>query len=300
MSSRFLPSAQFVLIVGSIAASGGLVLAAQYVTHPAQTTPPAVTAVATPENTDYTAVDPNWQQTLADIQSQSPSAPVAAPSSTVADLLTASKSPNVTSTVAQSLLINLFNATSQGLGSDIPTQDQIVAQAVAQTTPQKSAPAYTGDDLTLSDDTSASLKTYGNAMMTFMAAHQTANYNNTLIALGYASDSNDPAQLAKLASIQADYYALAKDLATVPVPPTLVPLDLQVINDISAMADSFTDMEAVAADPLRAVAGVQTYQSLANETTRVFINIGQELKQNGILFTKDEPGNAWNQLLSLQ
>lgn len=300
MSSRFLPSAQFVLIVGSIAASGGLVLAAQYFTGAPRMTPPAITAVSTPGNTDYSSVNPNWQQTLADIQSQSPTAPVAAPTSTVAGLLDAAKSPNVTTTVAQSLLVNLFDAKSQGLGSDIPTQDQIIAQAAAQIQPEKSGPAYTADDLTLSDDTPAALKAYGNAVMTVTTAHSIANYNNTIFALGYAIDSDDPAQLAKLAAIQADYYALAKDLAAVPVPPTLSPLHLQIVNDFSAIADSYTDMEAAPTDPLKGAAGLQAYQSLINEITRVFINVAQQLKQNGILFTKDEPGNAWNQLLSLQ
>ena len=300
MPSRFLPSAQFALIVGSIAASGGLVLAAQYITGAPRGLPTTVSVVPVATTADLTNVDPNWEQTLMAIQGQSPTAPVAAASSTVAGLLDAAKNPNVTTTVAQSLLVNLFNAKSQGLGSDIPTQNQIIAQATAQIQPSKGAPTYMQNNLTLSDATPAALKAYGNAVMAVMLAHPTANYNDTIFALGYATDSGDPVQIAKLAAIQKDYYALAKDLAAVPVPPTLVPLHLQVINDLSAMADSYPDMEAAPTDPLRGVTGLQTYQSLTNETVRVFTNVAQELKQNGILFTKDEPGNAWNQLFSLQ
>jgi hypothetical protein len=295
--SRFLPSAQFALIVGSIAASGGLVLAAQYFTGAPKI--PSSTLAPAPAPTDLATVDPNWEQTLLAIQGPTTSLTPPA-STTVATLLDAAKSTNVTTTVAQSLLVNLFDAKSQGLGSDIPTQDQLVAQAAAQIQQDKSAPAYQASDLTPSDQTPIALKAYGNAVMAAMAAHPKANYNDTLFALGYTTDSGDPAQIAKLASIQKEYRALAHDLALIPGPPTMMPLHLQIVNDLSYVADTYTSLEAAHDDPLKAIGGLQTYQSLIDETTRVFINIAQILKQNGILFNKDEPGAAWTSLLSLQ
>ncbi|HVV38797.1 MAG TPA: hypothetical protein VHD31_00530 [Candidatus Paceibacterota bacterium] len=297
MPSRFLPSAQFVLIVGSIAASGALVLAAQYLTGAPRGLPSTLTATTAPR--DLSRVDPNWEQTLLAIQGKS-AITAAVASSTVDTLLDATKSTNLTTTVAQSLLVNLFDAKSQGLGSDIPTQNQLIAQATAQIQGEKDPPAYASSDLTLSTQTPIALKAYGNAVMTAMAAHPGANYNDTLFALGYLTDSNDPAQVAKLANIQKEYRALVRDLAKVPVPPTLAPLHLQILNNLSYAAGAYSDMEVAVSDPLRSIAGLQTYQSLVDETTRVFINIAQILKQNGILFTKDEPGSAWATLLSLQ
>jgi hypothetical protein len=65
------------------------------------------------------------------------------------------------------------------------------------------------------------------------------------------------------------------------------------------MTAVFGDMQLIFEDPLRGLAGLQLFQALNDETTRVFISIAQQLSQNGILFNKDEPGSAWGSLLSL-
>ena len=293
---RYLPSAQFAIIVCSIALSGGLVLAAQYVTHK-----PVASVHIVSSDSQTAASDADWQSTLQAIQGQSSvSAPTPPSPDVVNTLLNAAQTSNLTTTVGRTLLINLSNAKSQGLGSDIPTQDQLIEAAKEQIDIPPTAPQYATADLTVVGQNPATLKAYGNGVMQAINNHPKAAYNAVMLAVGKATDNSDPTTLAQLPAIQKEYAALAQDLASVPVPSTLLPFQLKIVNDMSLLAGTFSGMEAVLTDPLRGIAALQSYNSLNNEMERVFINIAQALQQNGILFTKDEPGQAWTQLLSLQ
>lgn len=290
---RYLPSTQFLVIVGSILLSGGLVVAAERFTHHTYTPPQIQSGSATAAG----GVDPNWQSTLSTIQGQSQAQTPSAPSAdAVGALLEAAQSPNLTTTVGRSLLINISAAKSQGLGSDIPTQDQLVAQARAQIEAARTEPRHAAADLTLSAQSDDTLKAYGNAVMSILIAHPKANYEDTVLAVGRATDSGLATHLDVLPGIQQEYRALEAALLATPVPPSAAPLHLKVVNDFAIMAASYDDMAAMMEDPLRGIAGLDIYDSTAGELGRVFINIAQIFTQNGILFSKDEPGSAWSTL----
>ena len=292
---RYLPSAQFVLIVLSFALSAGLVYGADRVTH--RSAAPASVSVAPQGGAPSDAS--NWEATLYAIQAQNASSSLAGPSkNSVETLLQAAQSPNLTDTVARTLFINLSNAKSQGLGDDIPTQDQLVASAMAQATAKNAATLYTTADLTVVLDSDASLRAYGNAVMQIFADHPEASQHDTFVAIGYAVDNNDETQLQKLPAIQAGYEAVVQALAAVPVPKTLSPLHLSVVNDFARVAQSYADMQLLLSDPLRGLVGLQTYQSSLDELGRVFTNIAESLNKDGILFSKDEPGSAWSAFLA--
>lgn len=293
---RYFPSAQFVVIVSSIAISGGLVLAAQSVTN--KTTPSTPSLTVAPPTTSATQND--WMGTLRAIEGANVGAtttPLTA--ETAKNLLAGATSDNVTNTVARTLLVKLSEAKSQGLGGDIPTQEKLIAQAVSQIQKDRGAPAYSKDDITLSSNTSVAVKAYGNAVITVIASHPKASYPDVIRAVGQATDTADPTQLKVLSDIQKEYEALAQDLSEVPVPPTMLPLHLQAVNNLAQMGKTLADIQKVFEDPLKGFAGFDLYQGLNDETSRVFTNIAQQFNQNGILFNKDEPGNDWVSFLSL-
>lgn len=297
MSPRsYLPSAQFVVIVASVALSAGLVFAADRLTKNAAAPAQVVSATA------QTSPDTNWESTLYSIQAAvaSSSLPQAPDQTIVASLLQSAQGSNLTDSVGKTLLINLGNAKSQGLGDDIPTQNSIIAQASSQFGSNASARTYTLIDLRLTDDSDASLHAFGNALPALLIKHIRANQNDALIAIGYATDNQDQSQIEKLKAIEAEYHSLVLDLAILPVPKTLAPLYLTILNDYAGEAATFPDMEAALTDPLRGLSGLGHYQSQTDEAGRVFINIAQALSKDGILFTKDEPGSLWAYILSPQ
>src|SRR5579872_5452617 len=166
---RYLPSAQFAVMAGSLALSGGFVIAAQYVTRPQTPT------LATTVGADQPQTQRDWEVALAQVEAQSGvSAPQAPDQSQVGQLLASAQSSNRTDSIARSLLVSITNAKAQGLGDDIPTQDEIVSQVEALTatsTPQ----AYTAADFTVVPTTQSSLRAYGNGFIKAVESHPDAN-----------------------------------------------------------------------------------------------------------------------------
>jgi len=289
----YLPSAQFILLTASIALSAGTVVAAEYYTAPEA---PARLSI----DTSQPAQDPNWAAVLAQIQAENASSSFAAPDPNATQaLLAAAQSGNVTDSVGKSLLVNLANAKSQGLGDDIPTQNDIIASAAAQVARgQATATVAALSDLTVTPASSAALHQYGNAVMEVLDAHPDASEQMTFIAMDAVVEGGAKDQAQTLSQIGAAYAAIAQGLEEVPVPQTLAPLHLQAVNNFLKLSATYADMQTVGSDPLRGLVGLQDYESLMDANARVFINIAQELSKDGILFTKDEPGSAWGSLIS--
>lgn len=283
------------VMVGAIALSGGLVLAAQAVTQP-----PASSAALSAGPMEPAQDSANWQAALEQVQeTEGITAPQAPSVQTVSELTAAAQSQNLTDTVGRTLLVNLSSATAQGLGSDDPTQNQLIAQAASQIS-ASTTPTYSSDDLSAVPQTTDSLKQWGNDVIRTLNAYPAANAQATYTAVGTASDNQDASALKTLPNIADAYRQLAAALASVPVPQTVEPLELELVNDFAQMAQTYPDIEAMFSDPLRSLAGLQEYASLLDEATRVLTSMASALNKDGILFTKDEPGSAWSAFLPSQ
>lgn len=291
--ARYLPSVQFSLFIVSILIAGGLIAVADKTTQPEKST---VTLAALPNP----SVQTNWRAALDAIQAQQSSRLPAPPNQTTVEAMrAAAESSNVTDSVAKTLLVNLTTAKAQGLGSDTPTQDQLISEAVSQLQ-RAQVNSYTQKDLAITGDSPTTQRAYGNALALVLIKNASNSYAETMIIIDNVATQENPAELKKLAAIEKEYRTLASDLAHVPVPKTLSPFHLQLVNNFSKMADSYRAIALLLTDPLQGLAGIQQYQTLSQETLKVFISIAQALGKNGILFSKDEPGSAWSTLLSAQ
>jgi hypothetical protein len=134
-------------------------------------------------------------------------------------------------------------------------------------------------------------------MMEVMRTHTEASYFDTLLAVGYATDLGDESKLEPLLGIGQAYKGLVGELALISVPQTLTPLHLQILNNLSGISNLYADMATILKDPLRGLAAFELYESLTEETSRVFTNIGQQLSSSGILFNESEPGYAWSSFI---
>lgn len=289
---RYFPSAQFAFIVGAILFSGGLVVAAYEITRPDDALSVSQLVVSTDENE-------NWLESLRQVQAENSdyAAPEAPDENTVGTLLEAAKTSNLTDSIGRSLVVTLGEAKAQGLGADAPTQDKLIAEAASQIEKERGAQAYTLKSLTRVETTAETQKAYGNAVISTLLAHPKASYPGTIVLIGYAADYRDEKKLAQLSEVQAAYKDLSNQLKNIPVPETVAPLHLQVVNNFARISELYTDMRLILQDPLRGLAGLQLYESLVGETNRVFTNIAQQLSSNGILFNTNEPGSAWSTLV---
>lgn len=286
----YLPSAQFMVIVGSLLVAGGTVAAAQYYIR-SQNAPSALMTAQTE------AVKQAWEESLADIQAQSGiGLPDAPDPNAVNNLISQAQGSNLTDSIGRGILARLTTAGVQGLGSDAPTQDSIIAAASQQINASSNTSAV--PSITTVDPTQDTLRAYGNNVMLALGRHTKANSNDTLGIIAKATDTRTNAPLAGLVAIGQEYAALARDLAGVPVPKTIAPLHQSVVANISSIAAIFPNLQKVVDDPVLGLTAVQGYQELMAETGNVLTNIAETLKNGGILFTKDEPGSAWEIFLS--
>lgn len=290
--ASYLPSSQFAVIFASLLVSGGLVYGAERLTSPPSGTPTSLSA-----EVQNGMVAENWQSALAQIQQESG---VTVPRPISPDIVDAfleeARSDNLTTSVARSLFVTLSDAKSQGLGDDLPTQEKLLTEALANAKANLQKDLYVTADLTVTTQTPDSLRAYGNGVLEVAARYPEANWVVTYEALGEAP-SGDGASITKLKKIGTDYGALAEDLSRLPVPKTLTPLHLAAVNNFAATAETYKDIAAIVADPVRGLVGVQRHQLLQDEGHRLFTNIAEALQKGGILFSKDEPGSAWSAFL---
>lgn len=296
MSARiYLPSLQFSLMAISVAVAGGLIVAAKY------TTRAPISVIESVESPNKIQDVGAWQDTLKAVQADSGvELPPTPDPDTVEALRQGAQTNNLTDSVSRTLIVNLTNAKAQGLGDDIPTQNQLIASAVGQIDQSVQVQSYTKNDLTVVPDSVSAKHAYGNALALVFAQNQHNSYAETMIVMDNATAQNSTDELDKLQSIALNYKKTTAALLQIPVPQTLTPFHLQLVNNFQKITGTYGYMETILTDPIRGLTAVKNYQSLTQETLRVFINIAQTLGKDGILFTKDEPGNAWGILLSTQ
>ncbi len=300
---EYLPSMQLSLLFASVCVAGGLVFAAHTITTPATQSATNTDAVSVASSTNAAALQhANWEATLYEIQAQQGSSTLPTPANpaTVDGLRQAAQSSNMTDTIARTLLVNLANAKTQGLGDDIPTQNQLITTAVEQASIGQAATEYTLRDLIIVADSPATLRAYGNALATTHSPNAANDIRDTFVAIDNATAQNNPDLLAPLKKVAKDYQTMEQLLLAVPVPQTLAPFHLQLINNFSKIANTYPDMENLIVDPVRGLNAIQQYKSLSDGTLNVFINIARAFNKDGILFSKDEPGASWGVLLSAQ
>lgn len=291
MSPRhYLPSTQFLVIVASLVISGSAVAGAQYFVSSKDTS-------GTLTARDTQTPDSGWERSLTDIQAQSGiNLPDAPDPNAVQNLLAQAQTNNLTDSIGRGILVRITTAGVQGLGDDIPTQDGIISAASQQINASSKQVAST--PVVQVEATSDTMRAFGNAAMAVMTRHPKASFNETVGILAKATDTRDTKPLADLAAIGQEYKVLADELSLVPTPKTIAPLYQRAVSNMNTISTLYEDLGAVVSDPVRGLAALQQYQQLVTETSGVFTNMAQMLKNGGILFSKDEPGSAWELFLS--
>lgn len=291
MFRDYLPSAQFSIVAVSMAIAGGLVVLADYMTSR-----PAPNNALLVETTKNGIAPMNWKESLAAIQGGKTLAEPLDPT-TLESLRAEAKAETLTGTVARSLLLNLSEAKSQGLGSDFPTQERLVNELAQVAEVPRGEPAYGMGDLARVPETEASLRAYGNATALLFASHPHTAFADTLIVVASILEEGVQKHLEALAEIEREYTSLSAGLRATPVPETLAPLHLQIINNLARISGLYADFRTMLSDPVRGIGALRLYHSLTQETRQLLINVANVFEGSGILFASDEPGHIWSLLL---
>ncbi len=287
-----MPSGRFVSLAGALLVSAVLIFAVYSLTQPSHSHKATLEVDASASVADNNS----WQQEFAsssivqnanDLDTQAQ------------QLIQAASTSNLTDSIGRALVINYAAAQGQGLGSDQFTQGKIAQQALSQIQgAQTLAAHYSASDITTVPSSAATLYTYGNALIKTIMAHPQTSFNSTMTAVGLVADHSNPTTIAKISAIQKEYNALAKDVANLPTPATLVGFAAQLANDYADMGDSVAVMQGISIDPTKGLLGMQDYNVLYTSNQQLFVNIGAVLRGQGIIFNKNDTGVIWNNVMT--
>lgn len=321
---EYLPSGQFVLVAGAIALSAALIV---FVSWERRTEDgPSTLAVATASlpDTDGDGVK-DWEELIRGTDIENPDSdgdgtrdrdeialgrdPLKpGPDDKMApviegppdfSLVIDKDTDNLTKTLSQNLFASYIGTYAKDLQADPYTQERVALDVLSKVKVNLRGTVYTPENLVTVSDKSDNYRTFGNEVMRTIGRHRDASFADAAVALAQVVDYGKTEDVEGILAVGGSYRALAEDLADVPLPESLSSSYAAALTALSHTAGAFEDLAAIFDDPVRALAGLQTYQSYLAETTRLFTLIAKELDNKGILFKESEAGFAWKKLREL-
>lgn len=194
----------------------------------------------------------------------------------------------------------LYLAAKQQNGGANLTQvqtQQIAQQAMAQFAAGISAaPDFkTLQDLATASNTADALRAYATAAGTVFATNTANASTSEIVYLRQAvqDPANDAVPLAHIASIAKLYRQTAVGLATLPVPTSLAPYDLAIINAFARLSGILSDFTKVDTDPMAAMLAIQQYPAAIQQLGDGLIGINKVYITANVSFPQGDPGAAF-------
>ena len=142
-----------------------------------------------------------------------------------------------------------------------------------------------------------SLRSFANAAGAVFLAN-TANASTSEINyLKDAVQNNDTSALVHITEIAKAYRDTATGLAALPVPSTLAPYDLAIINALARLSGILTDFTKVNSDPLSAMLALQQYPSAVQALGNGFIGVNSVYVTANVTMAPTDPGAEFVNLI---
>lgn len=175
--------------------------------------------------------------------------------------------------------------------------DALVKEAMQTITMEgEKSERYTIDDIVVIPDSPEALRTYGNDLVQIIQRHpvDTKTYQSELEIVKSALESRASDELEKLSFSKTVYTDMLNDTRMLPVPTSLKEEHLALVTAYSDIHQDIAAMQTVFEDPLFALVRLQRYENDVRTSYELFQKIGKRLKEQGVVYTKDEPGVLFN------
>ncbi len=161
-----------------------------------------------------------------------------------------------------------------------------------ETPPQRK---YTESDiLPAKDDTTASLKAYGNAIGSAVNALP-KDTEGELVIFERAMQNEDAADLASLDRRIKRYEDLLTSFKAIPAPKSAEEIHLALLNSVWGLTEAVEGMALALSDPLRSMSLVVKYPTAYEDMTKAFTALTTLFEKEGITFGKGEEGSVLTQ-----
>ncbi|MES2436449.1 MAG: hypothetical protein V4519_00380 [Patescibacteria group bacterium] len=154
---------------------------------------------------------------------------------------------------------------------------------------------FTINNIAVIDDTSTSIKNYGNTIGSIFAKNSINQMEgdiiiNELYLAGQASNTQSPEYLEKIPKIIASYENIIRELKTTSVPYSMSTLHVDLMNGFLNAVYSDQLIMQMFTDPVSSVFGIQTYIKTMEQIQVSLKSMQGVYTKFNVTYRQDEPG----------
>lgn len=195
----------------------------------------------------------------------------------------------------------LYLKAKQEAGREL-TEDEVALLAAKAIeglagTAKPSGDFKTAADITVEGTGKDALRTYAAAAEAVFMAHATAYPKSELEYLAEAV-KGDTGALEPIRKIAAAYHAVARGLATLPVPLEARDTHLALVNALAAIGNTASDFGRYDTDPLTTLLAVTQYRVAVSNMINAFIDTAEVYRTANITFSEEEAGRGFVHTIS--
>ncbi len=197
-----------------------------------------------------------------------------------------------TDKIARDFFAKYMELKQLGLSTDKTSQQQLVGQVLRSGIVLETPKTYTLKDiLTISDNSPASVKQYGNELGAIFKKYVLTKSRNETVIAKDSLDNDDPEILKELDPIIASYRNILNAILKVKAPQTLTSTHLGMVNGMSSLLFVSESLRKIDKDALSGIQGTNTYLAATQGLARTFDELKGYFKSLGITYTAAEGGS---------
>lgn len=201
--------------------------------------------------------------------------------------------PTLTDTIARDLFAEYLKLKQEGKPLTADDERKILLHFFNNPPPLEAVRLYTSTDITVTEEeTREAIREYANDTAAVFKKYP-HNGESELDILTAAVEREDGRVLDGLATRIAFYETLLKELVPIAVPAPMVQSHIDMLNALSAIAQSVTGMQYAISDPAKALGSIGSYPHAWELLVNSFAETKRLLLKNKVVFGSDEPGGVF-------
>lgn len=235
----------------------------------------------------------DWEEALRRIQGSSTiDTAIASLSETASSSTTTAQPLTATDRFAQRFFTEYVRLQKNGATIDEEASLRLVNRLLAE---DYGSPAgermYAERDISvLSSNSAIEFRKYANSLASAFSQETPDDYENELAILNRVADTENNADLQKLAQNIAHYEKVRAEILAVAVPQAFRSVHLTIINSLSAMIEGVRGMQLLSTDPVGATKMVLRYEDGIKALDLAIAQLSTALKQSKVAFSASDAG----------
>lgn len=184
-----------------------------------------------------------------------------------------------------------YLAVKQGGGKlDSKTEEELIQSVLTSTDLTPKYRMYTEGEIIIGpDDSTSTIREYGNMVGEIMKRNTVSNTNPILI-MQTALDKNDPNTLKQLDEKIIANKKVISDVLKLKVPPSALMIHKDFINASSNAVETLTSMKNVFTDPITAIFATSNFLNMSDNMKNSIDQSKQYFSKKGIVYEKTDTG----------